>query len=328
MALIFMDGFDFYTSPAKRYTGNSYCSINAAAKRNGTQGLRFTQSGYGALTKSFAQKTTIVVGCAVKVDAAISAAYDIWSLRAGSTIHVKIRFNTDGTISVYRDTVLLGTSASTDSWRYFEWNYYEVKAVINDTTGSVIVKRDGITLLTLTDVDTCNGTSVYCDNLLWGISRNSATYFDDLYIDDADFNGDIIVETLYPTVAGNSTQWTPSAGSNYACVDEPNDYNSDTDYVSSSTANQIDTYTFGNLASTTGAVLGVQMNVVARMDDAGTNKVAPVVRPTTIDNVGTTRDITQVYEIYSQMYVTNPDNSSAWEIADVNGAEFGFKLIE
>ena len=61
---------------------------------------------------------------------------------------------------------------------------------------------------------------------------------DDLYVLDGtastpannDFLGDVRVEGLDPNAAGSNAAWTPSAGANYACVNEtpPTD---DTSYV-------------------------------------------------------------------------------------------------
>jgi len=144
--------------------------------------------------------------------------------------------------------------------------------------------------------------------------------------DNKGFLGDIRVQAILPSGAGNSTQMTPSAGSNYQCVDEaaPND---DTDYVSETTAGEKDTYAFGNLTPTSGTVKGTQILISARKDDAGTRTIAPVYRPVSTDYDGTTVSIGNSYDYVRQVKDVSPATSVAWTIAEINGAEFGVKLV-
>jgi hypothetical protein len=128
-----------------------------------------------------------------------------------------------------------------------------------------------------------------------------------------------------PNGAGAHSAWTPNGATpNYACVDETT-ADGDTTYVSDSTPGDIDTYAFADVdASAT--VYGVQTNLYARKDDAGTRQIAPVVRQSGTDYVGTTVTLGSSYSFYSQIYNQDP-TAADWTAAHVNADEFGVKEI-
>lgn len=83
---------------------------------------------------------------------------------------------------------------------------------------------------------------LYIGNFSGGVATTGYEYyFDDVAINDAtglwenSWCGDGHIVHLKPAGAGNNTGWTPSAGSNYDCVNEVTP-NSDTDYISATTA--------------------------------------------------------------------------------------------
>ena len=76
--------------------------------------------------------------------------------------HITIGVGTTGAISVFRGSqtgTLLGTTA-TPVITASAWHHIEVKVTINDTTGSVEVRVNGVTKLSLTGVDTCASANV------------------------------------------------------------------------------------------------------------------------------------------------------------------------
>src|SRR5262249_36678260 len=146
------------------------------------------------------------------------------------------------------------------------FNYIEVKITISDTVGVVTVRVNGTSTgwLALTSQDTQNGGPSTITNIILGgdlvtNASNAPSHFDDVVILDTtgavnnDFLGDCRVEAIFPNGAGNYAQWTPSTGSNFQNVDE-NPPNDDSDYNSSSTAGQIDTFNYSNLSVTSGTV--------------------------------------------------------------------------
>lgn len=329
MALIFCDGFDHYgTDDILKKWDSLYNSpsINTSVKRNGSGSLKLYRStGTCNVLKILSSNYQLLLFGFACNCTNISSGYPSVKVCDGTTVHVDIHLNESNKVKIYRDTTLLGASENSICTQD-EWFYFEAKVYIHDTEGYVTIYKSGELFYELTGIDTRNGANAYINEIEFR-TYSTTCYIDDLYIDDADVLGDIKVETLYPSGAGATTQWDASAGDNYACVDET-PLNSDTDYVSTATASEIDTYAFGDLATTAGTVYGVQVNMIARKDDAGSRSIAPVVRPASTDRVGTTQSISDSYVDYIQMYAVNPEDSAAWEIADVNGAEFGVKLIE
>lgn len=235
------------------------------------------------------------------------------------------------------------------------WYYIEVKVKISTTTGSVRVRVSGVDDIVLNNVNTHGDESVTSadtiDSIVWltdlsqggavtyttvggytiscNVTNNGPVY-DDIYICDTtgtynnDFMGELYVQTIFANGAGGHTQWTASSGTNFSTVNEVG-VNDDTNYVSTSTTNNIDTYTFGDL--TIQGVLAVNVNMISRMDDAGPHSIAPVVRIASTDYVGTAQSTTSSYANLPQIYETNPNTGNAWSVSDVNGAEFGIKMI-
>jgi hypothetical protein len=213
------------------------------------------------------------------------------------------------------------------------WYYLEVKVTIGDAPDGVASLRiNGVAELTQTGLDTRNAGNATANIVKMGGWAAATTYLDDLYICDGtgaannDYLGDIKVECLLPSADGATVDWTASAGADYTTVDEALQ-NSDTDYISSSTANQVDTFAMGNLATTAGTIKGVQYLLMARKDDAGSRSVAPVARPVSTDRVGATVSVADTYAYVREIAELNPEDTAAWEIADINGMEYGVKLI-
>ena len=165
-----------------------------------------------------------------------------------------------------------------------------------------------------------------------GVGESIVNYFDDLYLCDGlgsvnnTFLGDIRVQALLPTSDGAATDWTPSAGSDhYALVNEvPSD--GDASYVASATPGDIDEYGVTPIAVASGTVFGVQVGLYARKDDAGSRNIAPVVRESGTDHVGSDIALGASYAYYFQVYDEDPATSAAWTIAGINGDQFGVKV--
>jgi hypothetical protein len=100
-----------------------------------------------------------------------------------------------------------------------QFNYFEIKATIHDTTGSIELRINGVPALNLVNQDTRNaGTGVVNAIRIGGTNSFGPIWaMDDLYICNTsgstnnDFLGDIRVDTLYPNADGTYSQWTPSA---------------------------------------------------------------------------------------------------------------------
>lgn len=344
MPILFVDGCDHSLSVAeKRYVStmgtNSGASYSNASFRTGTRSLLVTVNNYnsasGYITQSINATTTPRVAFGFNLN---NQPANLITFRDGATEHVSLRANLDGSLTVYRGGptgTLLGTSSVI--FNKSIWNHIEFAVTISDTVGTVDVWLNNVSVLSLTSQDTRNGGNAQVTGIAIGTSVFPSTfgatgrtdnYWDDIVMsDDASTRiGTAVVQTLYPTGAGATTQWTPSTGNNWAAVDEAA-ANSDTDYVSTSTANNIDTYAMGNLSNTSGTILALAVNLVARDDAGGSNSIAAVVRSGGTDYAQASVATTAGYLNYQTVISTDPATSSAWTGTNVNAVELGVKRI-
>jgi hypothetical protein len=294
------------------------------------QYLRLSGTSQPVASRTLTAQGTWVLGFRVRLAQTPSAVCGVLDT---ATVQVDLLGNADGTLSVRRGgSTVLGTSTATLALN--TWYYVELKVVGSGTSGAATVRVNGTAVLTLTGVNTQQTANATANTVRLGQQATSGNLdYDDVYVLDGsggvntDFLGDCRVEQVLPTGAGATTAWTPSAGANYAAVDDAPP-NGDTDYVSSATAGQTDTYACGDLAvATSGTVKAVQATASCRKDDAGSRSVALVTRPGSTDRVGATQSVLDTYSMLPQVWDTNPDTAAAWTVAEVNASQFGERLI-
>ncbi len=287
----------------------------------------------GRLQKVIDNQAEWYVGCALRLDGgAITVTNPIlFALLDGTGLQCELGINLSRQFLFTRNNTLVQTIAGyaipTSTWIYVEWH-----VIINNTTG-VWELRVNETLLASFTLQNTRGSTANNFAQLIEFRNNTggvAMDLDDMYFADGSggqaFLGDCAVQTKLATAAGNSAQWTPSAGTNVSCIDEtpPND---DTDYVSSATPGQVDTYAFADLAANSGPPLAVNVVMRARKDDAGSRSIAAVARPATTDRPAAAITVSGGYQHYRQLFVTSPETGLAWTRAELNGAEFGVKVV-
>jgi len=343
MALLFCDGFDHYATAdvLKKWSGYNTDLTIGAYGRFGSSGVRLGQYGVGGVYKTFTTGfATAIAGFAFylpDVRSGISM-FDLWATSLGE-YHARICLDTLNRLYVANSAGTMIAGPASVALPLAAWSYIEIKVYVHNSDGTAEIRVNGQSVLSATGLDTrygstagegvINGVSLFYHN-----ARNDNPYWqaDDFYLCDSSgstnntFLGDVRVQSIFPSGAGNTTQMTPSAVSNYQCVDEAAP-NADTDYVSETTAGEKDTYAFGNLTPTSGTVKGVRVMICARKDDAGSRSIAPVYRPASTDYDGTTGVVSDSYTYLSEIKEVSPETSAAWTIAEINGAEFGVKLI-
>lgn len=335
MAMRFADpGGQYYATAdiTKVWSTNSGMTVSATAARLGTNGL-LGNSG-AVVSKVLDNQATWVVGFAVRaINFPGGSAVRLCQLTDVTTEQCGLYLDSIGRLSVRvagTDLAVATTALSTDVWYYIEF-----KATINGTTGSYEVRVNGQGVgLSGSGVDTQVTANAYA-NVVVLFCPTTSYHFTDIVIMDSsgsvnnNFLGDVRVEPTFPNGNGNSSQWDGSDGNstdNYLLVDEATP-NGDTDYITTATVNDVDTYGYGNVTPTTGSVYAVIPAPYARKDDAGTRSIATVVRHSGTDYIGTTQPLSTSYQYLPQIYETNPGTSAAWTIAEVNAAEFGAKLV-
>jgi hypothetical protein len=357
MALLFMDSFDHYSTSdlLEKWTAlavsgsGSAASIASTAGRRGSGSFRWvtgtSANASGTLSKTLAPgDATCVAGVAISVPSGVpgSLGAGLLSVWDGGTQQITLRLNVDYTLSVCRGNVtgtVLGTTTVPMPTGGFA--HVELKVAIHNTTGTVDLRFNGTSVLALTGQDTQNTTNTQWTAILLGSVGGTNTLsgatktldWDDFYVLDgtgpAPWNsllGDCRADARYPTAAGATTGWTPSAGANWSCVDEtaPND---DTDYTETATVGATDTFVTQD-APVAGAVLyGVQHCLALKKTDAGICTVAPVIRAGGTDYPGAALSPATSYAYGLQIAATNPATGAQWTESDFNAAEFGYTRV-
>lgn len=254
---------------------------------------------------------------------------DIVVFEDGTTQQCRIIDDGYGIIKAYRGSTLLGT-ATNPPLVLTTWNQLEIKVGINSSTGSILVKLNGQTVLNLTDQNTQSTGNALCT----AISHHSVgqecnqMYFSDYIIMDTsgsycnDLLGPRLVELKVPTADGYHTQFTPSSGSNYSCVDEvpPNE----TDYNTGDVDEQ-DSFMKANLVNGGASVDAVVCSMYCRVNDGGAANLKALVRSNSVDGLGTEVAVPASWGYVRSVVYVDPNTGSPFIGSNFNSAEVGYK---
>ena len=339
MSLRFMESCDHYVTAdlAKKWTSSVGMSIISSQGRRSTAAL--TQTNWGNFVSlTLDNQGTWILGFAFRYTALPASARSIiarWM--DGATNQVELGLTPSGTLTVYRGgTTLLGTSTAaiaTATYAYLEW-----LVVFHASAGQVMLRVNGTEVLALTGIQTSASGNAWANAVRIGSMSDSTgnmgvTYWDDLYLCDGagstphnTFLGDCRVDTLLPNADGTSQQWAPSTpGTHYTLVDEaaPNT----TDYVSSATAGQRDTYGMQDLSAVIGTIYGVQLNLAALKSDAGARSIKPLLLSGGSEALGASTALSTSQLYTRAVQVTDPATGAAWIEAGVNAVQAGAEVV-
>lgn len=319
MSLLFTDGFD-NQSPANSGKYNSFTGYPLYVY-SGRTGNSAGWSGGFATKNLSSNKSTLVAGFALK--AYVGYAGTILKFVDSSTTQIYLNINVSGQIEVkHGDGTTLGTySTITDS----AWMYVEFKSTFNNSTGSYDLKINGISEVSGTNVDTQNSANAYANKVELGFDGSVIAEFDDYYVDDANFLGNVKVYTMNPT-SDSSVAWTPSADTNYQCVDDGGNYHdSDSSYVSVTAAGLKDLYGLSNLSLSSGTIKGIAHNFVGKKTDTNPANIIPKIVTNSTEYSGSAIAMTTSYVSYQTIWENNPDTSTAWTYSEVDALISGFE---
>lgn len=217
-----------------------------------------------------------------------------------------------------------------------KWNHIQLKIVFGGS-GSFELKVNDVTLITDTSVATSKAGSTSCDfvtlhGLKGGDTSASTHLYDDWYICDTtgsnnnDFMGAVKIETLLPDAAGDSSDFTPSAGSNYQNVDEvPID--TTTYNESLATTGNKDLFNIDSLSAISGNVKGVQVTSYAISTEGQVITVEGLVKSSiTENNAGTFYIGSDIYQPFSAVWETDPTLGGSWSVSNINTLQIGYEV--
>lgn len=209
-----------------------------------------------------------------------------------------------------------------------ETHHIGIYVKIDDTVGRFKVVVDGNT-----DIDFTGDTQIGVDTTIDRFVLGNTTYAscdmffcaDNVVIDDSEMPEQTSIQAIFPTGVGTTTEWTPSTGANWSCVDEKPAV--DTDYISVNALNKIDTYATGNLGGAIISVKAVQLQAWIAYEGAPTpTHVQLGVRSGGGDHFSDNKvPAVSFTGNHSRILNTDPADSAAWTESKVNALEIGVK---
>lgn len=205
---------------------------------------------------------------------------------------------------------------------YFIEFYYKP----DPTNGRWIMKQNGRTVVDYTG-NTVPGSQTTLDYIIIGTLNgisSSDFYVTNIVIDDANWPGVSKFDHLVVNGSGNAAQWSPSTSPNDGCVDEtPPSFS---DYNSTNTADQIDSFATENLNSLADKVKSVSIHVFGVKESSPTpTQAKALVRTGGTDYVGDGKTIGTYITEARKVWQQNPNTAADWTPTEVNGMEIGYK---
>jgi hypothetical protein len=343
MSLKFKDGFDYWgnigntpihsdwtlSDPSSINTSSSYAFMGTPVFDSGKY-IYLIQNAV-TLTRSFTAGSSFVSGFHFRLRGN-DQAHPFLSFRDAGSTQLKFVVNTSYYIEVYRNTTLLGTSSAPISLG--RWHFIETKFTINNSTGTVQVKIDEVSVLNLTSQDTQETGNATVDSMQFlaapGNYSGREMGLDNLYLLDTsggslnDFLGEIRIVGLAPNAAGSTTSWTPLSGLNYAAVDDiPHDV--DSTYVETTASGNYDFYNCPTF-SAEGTIHAFSVISLAKKTTADPATLKNSIRQSSVNYDGSSNTLTTSYIYYTDTYLVDPNTTVAWTNSGIDAAQIGIKV--
>jgi hypothetical protein len=259
-------------------------------------------------------------------------AYKFFSLYDdNSNESINLRLRADGEIDVYRVTTLLGTTSGA-AIEADVWFFVELKIFTHNSAGTVDVRIDESSVLSLSGQDTVEGNYYNSSWRLWALS-SGAVKFDHLHFLDGSGtkNNNLLgpkqVRTILPNAVGDSNEWTPTAGNNYECVDE--DVIDDlTSYVASGVSGQQDLYEYPDISAAMlpEGIVGVQINNDCRRYGSVDFDLLAFAKGTGPAAVGGVASVDHDAFLTESSIMESDADGADWTRANFNSTQFGVKI--
>lgn len=360
MALLFVDGFDAYSSTSgddylTRWTGidnsSNLIQWDSTGGRFGGGALVLRDNFTDSLTVLFMHPatatatTTICVGFWFKTDGGyteLSQNFGEFSYPTAGSAVGKLIIN-GGKLGIREaggTTIYTGATNICDN----QWHWVEVRTTwVTGTGGSAEIWVDGLQDAVYSGVDMLDaGTGAFSQWIFRTTNGQAADiYIDDLVIyDDSSgpLSGDITassdfpigplkIETQSPTSTGSNANFTPSTtDANYLLVDDAVS-DGDATYVESETVGDVDTHNFASLSSTgVQSIIGVVANITARYNGLNATYTQAVAVSSGSTANSNSYQMTGGYLSYQHMFGYDPATSTRWTTAGLDAAEFGYAV--
>lgn len=361
MALLFMDTFDHYSTTAdlsRKWTGEMSGANQVAVSSTRAGALLYPGGGQTAFQNSGGNNVGLYKTLPSAYATGIVGVWVYFVSLPSSTHHFIAMGDTGGGLGIGNSQITLGgdgagkliiyrggsngtagtvLATSVNNLSTGVWYHIEMKVTINNATGAYEVRVNGTSvgwIPAATGANTRNGTNnsfneIHFNQGTAGVSDLKLVYVCDTTGTSAnDFLGVCRGVVLHTSSGGNYSQWTSSTGANFwQVMDSYFIPDGDLSYNASATVNQIDTFNFQDLPSASGTIHAIQHVQQAKQDGGAARSFAPVSRISATDYVATTKFLAGTYTFYMEPVSVSPATGVAWTVAELNAAEFGYKLI-
>ena len=339
MALLFADSFQHHSTSdhTKKWTTGA-ATIQPTSGRGGRGAMAMDIGGKTTLNLA-AGTQTLILGCAYKLGSNLMDGIMLGFHQSTTYGGVEFRLRQDGSIAAYRigtngtTATLLGAGAA-DSFGQGFWTFLEFKATCSAAAGTVEVRSNGQTVLSLTSLNTdAAGTGLFAGLTIGtvGIGNAASGSYSDLYLCDATgtintgFLGDCKVESLLPTSNGATQQFTAvPGGTHYTAIDETP--MSTSDYLLGA-AGQTELNGFADMTGTPAAIFGAQVVSGIAASDAGALSVRSAISSGGTTYTGSAVALTSSYRYIREVWQTDPATGAAWTAAGLNAAQVGLSVV-
>lgn len=343
MAIIAYDGFDHYTGAADMMARSGKLQWSLA------DGI--TTPGRGGFGQSALVRTTIgglatpvnkiTIGFGISfVDALDSAVVISMIDNLTGTAQCAWLLNSQTGTITFTDASgsLIATalnSIGTSGW-YFVELQNQIGPATGGTTGSAALRINNQAIASFPDLTGLN-TQRSANNSVSGIEfqGGAGLVIDDFYCVDGttgpgsypcnSFLGDNRTATLF-AISDSLVSWTPQANLNWQEISEVQ-FDGDTSYNRSNTAGATDLFNPQALPGDINQVICVGVTTAVRLEDAGARLIAPVIQVGGMVYVGTPQAVNLSYLYITSYWPVNPYTGASWTTADVDGCQFGYKIV-
>jgi hypothetical protein len=353
MALLWLDGFDVYgntddaaASPVdvmrNKYQQSEERIYVYTGRHAGFAIVSYWSGNTWIQTPSLTSDNTLIIGFSMYCPDPHNAG-EIFQLRSPynfvsqSTGGLSLSINADRSLTVKRGVTTLSSSAA-GVIPLADWCYLELKLTCDNSSGSYVVRIDGVDVLSDTGVDTQHSTDAFYDTVRFSGALASTTPLKGMRIDDFwvcdstgaaplnNFQGPgTKIATIHPDGDGDSTNWTPSTGNtNYNLVDEP--VFVEGDYVETAITNDTDLYTYES-PSDIHDVKAVQVVTEALATEPNEWTLETMVKHNpTVDSDGGQMLGSSEWRGLVRIMETNPVTTVNWTEADIAALQIGVRL--
>jgi hypothetical protein len=259
------------------------------------------------------------------------------SFRNNGTTHVNFGISPGGLVTARLAGSTTIFTYNIPNYSLNTWYSMEFGLVVADTSGSVEFRVNGQSRVSMSNIDTKNGTTNTVDEIgTESFRQNNLWYMTDWYMTDNSgsnastngFLGDIRIISTIPSQSGDQTDFIPSASTNVSQVDDGNAPDNDTTYVSQSVQGSTDLYKAFPYTGSLTNIYGVSVRTLARKVDAGTRQFVNVLKSGSNLSYSPTQSLGTSYAYYTDVFENNPNTGLPFtSVNDVNNSQFGFTIV-